>query len=120
MSIVNVKVQNIRPAFLNLKDWCSDSNNIYIGRKGIVFIDNKRYPTYDSIWFNPFKIGKDGNRNEVIQKYEVYIRDRLKNGLFLKDELRLLKNKNLGCWCAPELCHGNVLLKILQEENVVE
>ncbi len=113
--LINVKVANIRPHFNNLKEWCENSNNVYIGRKGIVFVDKKRYPTQDSIWCNPYKIGKDGDRAQCLQKYENFIRNRLEVESGLKDELKKLKDKNLGCWCAPEPCHGNVLLKILEE-----
>ncbi len=115
MSIRNVKVANIRPTFENLKEWCENPENVYIARKGVVFVNKQRYPPRDSIWYNPYKIGKDGDRNQVIEKYEVYIRERLHREEGLKDELKKLKNKNLGCWCAPEPCHGNVLLKILGE-----
>ncbi len=113
--VKNVKVANIRPTFQDLKEWCEDPDNVYIGRRGIVFVDKKRYPTEDSIWCNPYKIGKDGDRDEVIQKYEIYIRNRLEKEVGLKDELKRLKDKNLGCWCAPEPCHGDVLIKLIQE-----
>ncbi len=116
-TIVNVKVGNIRPKYNNLKEWCEDPDNIYIGRRGIVFVDKMRYPLNDSIWCNPYKIDKDGTRDEVINKYEVYIRNRLINNPELKEELKKLKNKNLGCWCYPEKCHGNVLMKIINELN---
>jgi len=26
-----------------------------------------------------------------------------------------MKGKNLGCWCFPEPCHGNVLLELIDE-----
>ncbi len=26
-----------------------------------------------------------------------------------------MKGKNLGCWCAPEPCHGNILLELLSD-----
>ncbi len=113
--VKNVKVVNIRPGFKDLKEWCEHPDNVYIGRRGIVFVDKKRYPTEDSIWCNPYKIGKDGDRDEVIQKYEIYIRNRLEKEVGLKDELKRLKDKNLGCWCAPEPCHGDVLIKLIQE-----
>jgi hypothetical protein len=51
-------VSNIRPNYKNLEEWCNDPNNVYIGRKGIVFIDSERYPKYDSIWSNPYKINE--------------------------------------------------------------
>ena len=117
MSVHNVKVVNIRPKYVNLQKWCEDPENVYIGRRGVVFIDKIRYPLQDSIWCNPFKIGKDGDRDEVICKYEKYIRDKLEKNPVLRDELKKLKNKNLGCWCAPDKCHGDILLKILHEDE---
>lgn len=44
MSVVNVKVAFIRPEYQNLKEWMQDNKNVYIGRKGIVFVDGKRFP----------------------------------------------------------------------------
>jgi hypothetical protein len=45
MSVVNCKVNHIRPKYNDLKEWMNDTNNIYIGRSGIVFIDGKRWNT---------------------------------------------------------------------------
>ena len=119
MSIVNVKVANIHPKYNDLSEWCNCTGNEYIGRAGIVFckIDgkNERYPKISSIWYNPFKVGKHGTRDEVIEKYESYIRQMLNNSSDLQNKLLELKNKNLGCWCFPEKCHGNVLLKLIEE-----
>lgn len=72
-TLCNVKVQYIRPKYKDLKDWMSDSENVYIGRGGIVFVDGARFPKMSSEWANPFKIGRDGDRREVIEKYETYI-----------------------------------------------
>ena len=69
-----------------------------------------------SKWGNPFKIGKDGNRDEVIAKYEEYIR----NNTELLNALPELKNKVLGCFCRPKDCHGDVLIKLLKEKNIEE
>lgn len=62
MSVINVKVASIRPKFNNLKEWCEDERNIYIGRAGIVFIDGQRFPKQSSIWANPYKITKTCKR----------------------------------------------------------
>lgn len=114
--IVNVKVQNIRPEYKNLKEWMEDDNNVYIGRSGIVFIEGKRFPPKKSIWANPFKV--QNNRNEtVIQLYEKYIRDKIENEYGV-DELLKLQGKTLGCWCKPKSCHGDVLLKLIKEYSV--
>lgn len=78
--VVNVKVKYIRPKYKNLKEWISDSsNNVYIARRGVVFIDGKRYPPKDSKWANPFKIGKNLSRAEVCAKYEDYITKKIKS-----------------------------------------
>jgi hypothetical protein len=115
MSVKNVKVANIRPKYNNLKEWIDDKeNNIYIGRAGIVFIDNERFPKQASIFCNPYKVGKDGTREEVIDKYKIYIIRKIENSTELKTQLISMKGKNLGCWCCPELCHGDVLLKLIE------
>ena len=61
--VVNVKVKYIRPAFQNLRKWCEEPNNVYIGRSGVVFVPSEsdstrkeRYPKRNSIWANPFKV----------------------------------------------------------------
>lgn len=116
--IVNCKVQFIRPKYDNLEEWMSDSNNCYIGRGGVVFINKKRYPTNSSIFANPFKIGKDGTREEVIIKYKEYIIKKIENGEILVEQLLALKGKKLGCWCYPEYCHGNVLLDLIDKYSM--
>lgn len=77
-------------------------------RRGVVFITEdgkkRRYPEKDSPWCNPYKIGKDGDRQEVLNKYRKYISGRS------LDEIR---GKTLGCWCKPEDCHGDILLELL-------
>lgn len=73
--------------------------DIYIGR--------------GSIWGNPFIIGKDGNREEVIEKYEEY----LVNSPELLKKLPELRGKTLACFCAPKACHGDVLAKYASKNN---
>lgn len=107
MEVVNVKVAHIRPKYENLKEWCADPANVYIGRAGVVFVDGARYPKEASPYANPFKVGRDGAREDVIAKYEVYLADRIAAGL----DLSPLKGKRLGCWCKPAACHGDILTK---------
>jgi hypothetical protein len=117
--IVNVKVAYIRSQqYDNLREWMEDDNNIYIGRHGRVFINKVLFSYQKSMWHNPFKTPKDGSLDEILIKYEDYIREKIKNEN-LHNELMKLKGKNLGCWCKPEKCHGDVLLKIINEESLV-
>jgi hypothetical protein len=66
-----------------------------------------------SIWANPFKLTKNhDNLEEVLQKYEQMIR----TTPLLYDSLYRLSGKELGCWCHPSPCHGNVLIKLFAEK----
>lgn len=57
---------------------------------------------------NPFVIGKDGTRAEVIAKYEAWIIQQPE----LMASLHELTGKDLVCWCVPEACHAEVLLRL--------
>lgn len=111
-TIVNVKVKNIRPTYSTLYDWMENPNNEYIGRGGVVFINKERFPKKASQWANPFAV-KIYGRDKCLELYEEHIRNKIKKeGI---EDLKKLKNKVLGCWCKPEKCHGDILLKILNE-----
>jgi hypothetical protein len=74
------------------------SNAIYIGR--------------GSNWGNPFVIGKDGNRNEVIAKFRAYAEKMLKEN---PEWLVPLEGKDVYCFCAPLACHGDVLASLVRK-----
>lgn len=78
--------------------------DIYIGR----FTNNPKVGYNLGYWGNPFIEGKDGTREEVIEKYRQYI---IKQPALLR-RLPDLKGKRLGCWCAPLPCHGDVLKEL--------
>jgi len=115
MSIVNCKVKYIRPQYDNLKEWTENSNNIYIGRAGIVFINKERFPKKASIFANPYKIDKNTSREEVLEKYKKYIIEKILNDKSFYLELLKLRGKNLGCWCHPDPCHGDILLELIEK-----
>lgn len=61
-----------------------------------------------SIWGNPFVIGKDGSRDDVIAKYHAW----LMSQPGLRSNLPQLRGKDVVCWCAPCRCHGDVLVRL--------
>jgi hypothetical protein len=66
-----------------------------------------------TIFGNPFRIGIDGNREEVIKKYEEWIMK--DEQLILRNKMKKeLKGKILGCWCKPLPCHGDIIIKIIK------
>lgn len=77
----------------------------------VVHHAKKPYDVYigrGSKWGNPFHIGRNGTRAEVIEKYEVYFLRRSD----LLAALHELRGKILGCHCAPCACHGDVLARL--------
>lgn len=61
---------------------------------------------------NPFPISKTVTREEVIEKYKVWVKDQIKSGSISLQDLAGLHNKDLVCYCAPCSCHGHVLEKL--------
>lgn len=99
--------------------WCSNADIPFLAftrvaedsmSPKVVHCKKEPYDVYigrPSNWGNPYVIGIDGTREEVIKKYEYLI---LHSQLLFKiDELT---GKVLGCWCKPLPCHGDVLLKL--------
>lgn len=77
------------------------ANSVYCGRP--------------SKYGNPFQIGKDGNRKEVIQKHREWF---LKNDQLIKEAKQELSGKNLICWCTPKTCHCDIILEIANSNNI--
>lgn len=76
--------------------------DVYIGRANRF----KRLP--QSKWHNPYKVGQNGSRAEVIAMFRAYLLD----SPALLADLHELRGKRLGCWCAPNDCHGRVLAEM--------
>lgn len=125
-TVCNVKVKYIRPQYHTLKEWMDDDSNVYIGRAGVVFVDGTRFPPTSSEWANPFKIGKHGDRDNVLRLYRNYIKEKQHTDENFIEKLRALKGKQLGCWCVncPTslsmqndntniVCHGQILLELI-------
>lgn len=76
--------------------------DVYIGRgpDPLTGVDGK--------WGNPFVVGKDGTRAEVIRKYREWVVKQ--PGLMAA--IPEIKGKTLGCWCRPKACHGDVLAEL--------
>ena len=71
-----------------------------------------------SILGNPFKIGVDGDRDEVIEKFRIMlwalIQDQEDGVIETLNHIIELEKKygNVGllCWCKPKRCHGDIIL----------
>lgn len=84
----------------DIQSWLKEKNNVYIGRQNLA----KNLAA--SKWGNPHQLSKCNNsREEAVTLYAQFIKGEEK----LLKSISELKDKNLGCWCAPLLCHGAVL-----------
>lgn len=72
----------------------------------------------DSRWGNPFSHREGtsaefvvGSRAEAVEAYRRWLWTKIQapGGTALIAELAELHGKTLGCWCAPQACHGDVL-----------
>ena len=93
------KIKNMKTTVVNKY---KENFDVYIGR--------------GTLFGNPYEIGKDGNRLEVIQKYKKWFIEKLKDFEFKKQVLNL-KGKKLGCFCKPKLCHGDIIVGYLNRSS---
>lgn len=79
---------------VNIKNY--DGDYIYIGR--------------GSVWGNPFTVARYG-RKRCLELYEKYFR----NSPVLMADVIKLDGEVLGCYCKPKPCHGDIIIKIIEE-----
>ena len=85
--------------------------DIYIGRRCTM----GGHDLHQSIWANPYTV-KEHGLERAIELYEVYMRERLVKEPELREQLRLLQGKTLGCFCKqPGPCHGHSIIRLMQE-----
>jgi hypothetical protein len=90
------------PRVLNQRRSGVPTGAVYIGRP--------------SKWGNPYAIGRDGTRAEVIAKYRAY----LAGNAALLAAIPELRGRDLVCWCSPLPCHGEVLLELANAPTPIE
>lgn len=74
----------------------------------VVHCKKEPYDVYigrPSKWGNPFTIGKDGTREEVLALYLAWVETQ-------DLPLHELRGCRLGCWCKPLPCHGDILMEL--------
>ena len=108
----NTKVVHVRDGF-----------DVYIGRP------NKSFPPpifgdWEHHFGNPFIIRRDGSRKTVIKKYELWLRGKEYQVVepyrreWILNNIPKLRGKRLGCFCSPQSCHGDVLVKLVNLSKI--
>lgn len=81
-----------------------DPYDVYIGR--------------GTIWGNPYQMGIDGDRDEVIRKFKYdFDNGLLKASGDLETNLSNLRGKQIACHCKPAACHGDVIAEYLNSQD---
>ena len=75
-------------------DWKTDPDVVYVGRP--------------SLWGNPFSVKAHG-RLQAIIKFEAH----LTQNESLMSKIDTLRGKKLACYCFPNSCHADILLKYI-------
>ena len=100
----------------------------------MIRIENKKYYRGDGVYIgrpsilgNPFKIGKDGTRHGVVQKYRGWLWEQIKRrGEVYRELKRLAAIARQGdlvliCWCKERGrdidCHGDPLKRAIEWLN---
>ncbi|MCH7370739.1 DUF4326 domain-containing protein [Aeromonas sp. MR16] len=112
-----------KPEFVTPYEVLSSKIPVRYIKDRITSVSNKdkgeHFDTYigrGTLWGNPYAIGHDGDRDEVIRKFQYdFDREFLKGGVEFKEKLIALRGHTLGCHCKPYACHGDVLAKYLNE-----
>jgi Domain of unknown function (DUF4326) len=100
--VVNLKGTGRRPNEVG-------PNEVYIGR-------HTQNGWRKSKWGNPFRLPRNTSMEQRAEVLAMYRRWLLGQSA-LMGALPELHGKNLLCWCAPEACHGDVLLALANAER---
>uniref|UniRef100_A0A7S4NSD2 DUF4326 domain-containing protein n=1 Tax=Paramoeba aestuarina TaxID=180227 RepID=A0A7S4NSD2_9EUKA len=110
--VVNVKVAFLRDrGYANFGEWAKEENHVYIGRDMSFYVPGAKA----SKWKNPFPVKKHGMKS-CLDLFE----NHLLSSPSLLSSVQELRGKELGCWCAPSQCHGDILRKYADRVNEQE
>lgn len=108
-TVVNIRKKELnKRGISDFTKWNSRPNTLYIGRNMNYYVPG----TLASKWKNPYPVKTHG-LDKSLELYEQHIRDTPS----LWEALPELDGLELGCWCKPDRCHGDILLKLRQEKN---
>lgn len=97
-SVINIKDAPV--------DWKKNPEYLYIGRAG---------KGLGGKWGNPFKLESESDRATVLRKYIQWLQKQITYYSW-PEEISELRDKILVCFCAPRLCHGDILALLADAE----
>lgn len=98
-----------------------ESYDWYIGRRNIRAFGMSTTFGMNGYYGNPFPLeagASEQERIECLNKYREYFYKRLSEEPLFKTNVEFLRDKILGCYCKPKLCHGDVIAEYLNATPV--
>ena len=105
---LGLKIENLN-SVVNIDDWMDDSTHLYIGR-ACYKVKNMKSINY--AYGNPFKCRELGR----IKYLSLYL-DYIKANIDIIYEINRKQPAKFGCWCKPKLCHGHILVHLVNFLN---
>lgn len=102
ISIIIYTDSDILKSHKNVVHCKKDKFDVYIGRGKKTL----------GKWGSPYPLKDEKERMRVVHRYTDFC---MKQNKF--KDIEELRNKILGCWCSPKLCHGDVLVWILENKG---
>lgn len=94
--------RNMRTTVVHSNVVPAGPGTVYIGRPGP--------------WGNPYVLGPDGNRDEVIKQFSAWLGySDDPRAVWMRVNIRSLEGKVLRCHCHPLPCHGDTLVHFLRD-----
>jgi hypothetical protein len=87
---------------------------------GITVVNRRTGQPYDiyagrpTLLGNPYAIGVDGTRDEVVEQYEKYAWQRMHKDEKFRGLLLSCENRRVACWCAPLNCHVEAIARLIE------
>jgi hypothetical protein len=67
---------------------------------------------------NPYSVEEYG-RDNCIAMFRDYFYKRIEEDQEFREAILALKGKRLGCFCHPQLCHGDIIRQWLDQQEVL-
>lgn len=89
--------------------------DVYVGRATSAHLATAE-DGHDGYFGNDFQIGIDGTREDVVAMHEILFWLRVESDPEYREEVDALHGCSLGCFCAPERCHADVIAEYLNRK----
>lgn len=108
---------------INLRDFIGEvaevgADYVFGGRDSA---DPRKTPPGQKGWLgNPFRMYRESERQRVIQRFRDYFLARVEHDSSFREQVLALRDKTVACFCAPKLCHLDVVKDWLEQQGKEE